>query len=73
MLARQLKKLPLQLDLAVRDEASLTKALSLAEHLTKTHNVAEAQVGVALSPQQVQPDQLLVILAKQGADRGEKD
>lgn len=73
MLAIQLKKLPLQLDLAVHDEASLSRALTLAEHLTKTNQVTETQVGVAISPHQVQPGQLLVILAKQGADRGAKD
>ena len=70
MLAIQMRKRPIQLQLVVSDEASLTKTLQLAEYLTQLKGISEADVSVGFASHQVDTGQLRLVVGKQGANRG---
>ena len=53
LIAIQMSKMPLHLEIAVQSESSLESGLILAEHLTATKAVPQAKVGVAITPHMV--------------------
>ena len=73
LLSRQLRKRPLNLDIVVNNQDELPAALAIVEHLGRNENVPVAKVGVGVAEHKTDSGQVLMIIANQGASRGEKD
>jgi len=70
MIALQMRKMPLRLELLVGDEASLDEGIRVAEHMTQNERLPEPSVGVGVAPHLVGKDRLLMVLDLQESDRG---
>jgi flagellar motor protein MotB len=70
MLAVQMRKRPLELQIVVSDEDRLTDALAIAEHLSVQERLPEASIAAGVASQHVSPGNVLMIVADQGANRG---
>jgi flagellar motor protein MotB len=73
MIATQLRKQPVQIDLIAHDEESLSRAQDLADFLSQEERVPEAKIGVGIAPQHAAEGRLLMVIARQGANRAAQD
>lgn len=73
MLAKQMRKLPLKLDLVVGDESQVARALELQRHMTEVQALGIATIGISVSPDHVASNDVLFVITKEGASRGEKN
>lgn len=73
MLAVQMKRRPIQLDLVVAEQQSVPRALSIVEHMTNVERLPHAVVGVGIAPNQTVGQQLLMVVSDKGARRGKED
>jgi flagellar motor protein MotB len=70
MLAVQMKKRPLQLELIVAEADALVSLMSVVDYLTEQLQVPNALIGTGIAAQHVASGKVLFVVAEQGAKRG---
>lgn len=70
MIAVQMRKLPLHLQIMVGDESSLDRAIQVAAFLTGEERMPEPTIGVGVAAHVVDQDRLLLILELRELNRG---
>lgn len=73
LLGRQLRKRPLQTEFVVQSESELNKAIAIVDHLVLEQSIPSYKLGVGVGSHRIKPQQVLIVIANQGVERGSKD